>query len=66
MIIRGHDGGDELVFEHDGIFFSSGATKNLKDARCVASAWGDELKLGVGSRVGPQRTARMWMVLTKI
>jgi hypothetical protein len=42
---------DEILFEHDGLYFSSDVMKNSDDAWCVAGAWDNDVKSGVGSRV---------------
>tara|TARA_R110002003_G_scaffold135_4_gene12523 strand:- start:13576 stop:14064 length:489 start_codon:yes stop_codon:yes gene_type:complete len=48
---QGHDV-DEVLFEVDGVWFSSDMTKNAKSAYCVSGSWDNEFREGeVGSRV---------------
>jgi hypothetical protein len=51
LTIRGEDGKNEVMCEHDGVFFSSDERKNSRDAWCVSEAWNNIIESGVGSRV---------------
>jgi hypothetical protein len=52
LTIRSEDGHDEVMFDHDGVQFSSDVTKNGEEAWCVAGAWdSDSWECGSGSRV---------------
>ncbi|KAH7083668.1 hypothetical protein FB567DRAFT_447195 [Paraphoma chrysanthemicola] len=47
---QGHDE-DEVLFEVDGVWFSTDSTKNGKSAYCVTGSWDFEIRNGdVGSR----------------
>jgi hypothetical protein len=51
VVHQGHDV-DEVLFEVDGVWFSSDMTKNAKSAYCVSGSWDNEFREGeVGSRV---------------
>jgi hypothetical protein len=64
LTIVGGNGDDEILFEHDGLYFSSNVMKDSNDAWCVAGAWNNDVKSGLGSRVSLRKISWMEMVLT--
>jgi hypothetical protein len=63
LTIRGEDGKNEVVCEHDGVFFSSDERKNSRDVWCVSEAWNNVIESGVGSRVRILKQYNVWMTL---